>query len=51
MKFGIAWAIPRDAVRPADKRIKSGKTNITTNITNNKSVLLDRQGIKIRQWN
>lgn len=25
MKFGTAWAIPRDAVRPTDKRIKSGK--------------------------
>ena len=25
IKFGTAWAIPRDAVRPADKRIKSGK--------------------------
>ena len=25
VKFGHAWAIPRDAVKPADKRIKSGK--------------------------
>lgn len=24
-KFGTAWAIPDDAVKPADKRIKSGK--------------------------
>lgn len=25
MKFGNAWAVPKDAVKPADKRIKSGK--------------------------
>ena len=25
MKFGNAWAIPKDAVKPVDKRIKSGK--------------------------
>lgn len=25
MKFGREWAIPKDAQRPADKRIKSGK--------------------------
>ena len=25
VKFGHAWAIPRDAVKPVDKRIKSGK--------------------------
>ena len=25
MKFGNTWAIPKDAVKPADKRIKSGK--------------------------
>ena len=25
IKFGKAWAIPVDAERPADKRIKSGK--------------------------
>lgn len=25
MKFGNAWAIPKDAVKPEDKRIKSGK--------------------------
>ena len=25
VKFGHAWAIPRDAVRPVDKRIRSGK--------------------------
>ena len=25
MKFGHAWAIPREAVKPTDKRIKSGK--------------------------
>jgi hypothetical protein len=25
IKFGHAWAIPQDAVKPADKRIKSGK--------------------------
>lgn len=24
-KFGRAWAIPENAVKPADKRIKSGK--------------------------
>jgi hypothetical protein len=25
VKFGRAWAIPKDAEKPADKRIKSGK--------------------------
>ena len=25
MKFGNTWAIPKNAVKPADKRIKSGK--------------------------
>ena len=25
IKFGHAWAIPRDATKPVDKRIKSGK--------------------------
>ena len=25
MKFGNTWAIPKDAVKPTDKRIKSGK--------------------------
>lgn len=25
VKFGRAWAIPRDNEKPADKRIKSGK--------------------------
>ena len=25
VKFGHSWAIPSDAVKPADKRIKSGK--------------------------
>lgn len=25
IKFGHAWAIPRDAQKPKDKRIKSGK--------------------------
>ena len=25
IKFGNTWAIPKDAVKPADKRIKSGK--------------------------
>lgn len=25
MKFGTAWAIPKEAKRPTDKRIKSGK--------------------------
>ena len=25
VKFGQAWAIPKDAEKPADKRIKSGK--------------------------
>ena len=25
MKFGHEWAIPKDAEKPADKRIKSGK--------------------------
>lgn len=25
MKFGNTWAIPKDAVKPVDKRIKSGK--------------------------
>lgn len=25
VKFGHAWAIPRDAEKPVDKRIKSGK--------------------------
>lgn len=25
VKFGHSWAIPKDAERPADKRIKSGK--------------------------
>ena len=25
VKFGKAWAIPMDAERPVDKRIKSGK--------------------------
>lgn len=25
MKFGHSWAIPKDAERPTDKRIKSGK--------------------------
>ncbi len=24
-KFGRAWAIPKDAVKPTDKRVKSGK--------------------------
>ncbi len=24
-KFGREWAIPKDAVKPSDKRIKSGK--------------------------
>ena len=25
IKFGRAWAIPKDAEKPTDKRIKSGK--------------------------
>ena len=25
VKFGHAWAIPKDAEKPVDKRIKSGK--------------------------
>ena len=25
VKFGHSWAIPRDAKKPQDKRIKSGK--------------------------
>lgn len=25
MKFGRAWAIPREAEKPIDKRVKSGK--------------------------
>ena len=25
MKFGHAWAIPREAEKPIDKRVKSGK--------------------------
>lgn len=25
MKFGREWAIPKDAERPVDKRVKSGK--------------------------
>lgn len=25
MKFGKSWAIPKDAVKPTDLRIKSGK--------------------------
>lgn len=25
MKFGREWAIPKDAVKPADKRVKTGK--------------------------
>ena len=25
MKFGNSWAIPKDAEKPSDKRIKSGK--------------------------
>lgn len=25
MKFGNTWAIPKNAVKPVDKRIKSGK--------------------------
>lgn len=25
MKFGREWAIPKDAVKPIDKRIKSGQ--------------------------
>ena len=25
MKFGKSWAIPKDAVKPVDQRIKSGK--------------------------
>ena len=25
MKFGNTWAMPKDAVKPTDKRIKSGK--------------------------
>ena len=25
VKFGQAWAIPKDAEKPSDKRIKSGK--------------------------
>ena len=25
MKFGATWAIPKNAKRPSDKRIKSGK--------------------------
>ena len=25
MKFGNTWAIPKNAVKPADKRIKSGE--------------------------
>lgn len=25
MKFGKSWAIPKDAVKPTDQRIKSGK--------------------------
>lgn len=34
-KFGKAWAIPTDAVRPVDHRIKSGKyvKNITNKVT------------------
>ena len=30
VKFGHAWAIPRDAEKPIDKRIKSGKYKKTT---------------------
>lgn len=26
VRFGKSWAIPKDAERPADKRIKSGKS-------------------------
>ena len=25
MRFGHGWAIPKDAVKPVDKRVKSGK--------------------------
>lgn len=25
MKFGNTWAIPKDAVKPKDERVKSGK--------------------------
>lgn len=25
MKFGVSWAIPKDAKKPVDRRIKSGK--------------------------
>ena len=25
IRFGHSWAIPADSVKPADKRIKSGK--------------------------
>ena len=25
LRFGFTWAIPADAAKPADKRIKSGK--------------------------
>lgn len=25
VKYGHAWTIPREVVKPADKRIKSGK--------------------------
>ena len=25
VKFGLVWAIPKDAVKPKDERIKSGK--------------------------
>lgn len=25
MKFGKSWAIPKDAIKPVDQRIKSGK--------------------------
>ena len=25
VKFGNAWAVPKNAVKPTDKRIKSGK--------------------------
>ena len=28
IKFGHAWAIPKDAVKPVDKRIKSGKYSL-----------------------
>ena len=37
MKFGNTWAIPKDAVKPVDKRIKSGKQPLRKDLPSRRS--------------